>query len=63
VVFLKDSSPSGEYPKILKSDYWKKIVGGLSVQKGQATFEGHPLITAKGPVTLPPDMPDGAGIH
>jgi hypothetical protein len=63
MVYLKGSSPSSEYQKTLKSDPWKKIVAGLSVQKGHATFEGQALVTARGPVLLPPEMPDGSGIH
>lgn len=63
VVFLDGGSPPAEYPKILKSDPWKKIMAGLSVQKGCATFESQPLVTAKGPLILPAEMPDGSGIH
>jgi len=62
-VFLEGSQPAKEYPKVLKSDPWKKIVAALAVQKGLATFEGQSIVTAKGPITLPSDMPDGAGIH
>ena len=62
-VYLEGSSPAGEYPKILKSDPWKKIVAALSVQSGKATFEGTALQTDKGVVRLPDEMPDGAGIH
>ncbi|KAK9901585.1 hypothetical protein WJX75_003488 [Coccomyxa subellipsoidea] len=62
-VFLEGSSPAAEYPKVLKSGPWKDIVAGLSVRSGRATFEGQPLVTAKGSVTLPAEMPDGAGIH
>ena len=60
---LDGSSPAVEYPKVLKSDPWKKIVAALSVQSGKATFEGKALRTEKGFVRLPDDMPDGSGIH
>lgn len=62
-VFLEGNSPAAEYPKVLKSGLWKDIVAGLSVQSGKATFEGQALVTSKGPVTLPAEIPDGAGIH
>lgn len=29
---------------------------------GEATFDGKPLVTSAGVVTVP-DLPDGAGIH
>jgi hypothetical protein len=29
----------------------------------QATFEGIPLVTSQGLVTLPPEIPDGSEIH
>jgi hypothetical protein len=29
----------------------------------QATYEGIPLVTSQGLVTLPAEIPDGAGIH
>ena len=63
VVYLEGSSPAVEYPKVLKSDPWKKIVAALSVQCGKATFEDMALRTDKGVVRLPDDMPDGSGIH
>ena len=62
-VSLEGTSPAEEYPKVLKSGPWKDIVAGLSVRSGRATFEGQPLVTAKGYVSLPAEMPDGAGIH
>ena len=60
-VFLEGSTPGSEFPKTLKSDPWKKIVAGLSVQSGKATFEGRALCTEKGLVIC--SMPDGSGIH
>lgn len=62
-VFLEGGTAPKEYAKILKSDPWKNIVESVQVQGGKAVFEGKALVTAKGPITLPPQMPDGAGIH
>ncbi len=48
----------------LKSDHWKAVVGSLAVGDGNAaTVAGTPLVTAKGTVTLPPEIPPGSSIH
>uniref|UniRef100_A0A383WII4 Uncharacterized protein n=1 Tax=Tetradesmus obliquus TaxID=3088 RepID=A0A383WII4_TETOB len=45
-------------------DEWRRVVPGLVVAKGgKATFEGTPLVTSQGLVTLPPEIPDGSEIH
>ena len=62
-VFLDSGTAPKEYAKTLKSDPSKSIVESLQVQGGKAVFEGKVLVTAKGPITSPPQMPDGAGIH
>lgn len=62
-MYLEGATPASSFPKVLKSEPWRKIVAGLSVQDGKATFEGRPLVTGKGHVQLPSGMPDGAGIH
>ncbi|EFJ43083.1 hypothetical protein VOLCADRAFT_106967 [Volvox carteri f. nagariensis] len=63
VVFLEGGGPSPAPDKVLKSDHWKKIGAGLRVAAGRATFNGRPLVTAAGPVTLPPEIVDGCEIH
>ena len=62
-VFLEGGEAPAEYAKTLKSEPWKSIVENLSVQGGRASYEGKALVTAKGAITLPLEMPDGAGIH
>lgn len=62
-VFLEGGAAPSEYAKSLKSEPWRSIVESLRVQDGKATFEGKALCTAKGAVTLPPEMPNGASIH
>lgn len=62
-IFLEGGAAPSEYAKILKSDPWRSIVGALSVQNGQASFEGKALSTCKGAIAVPREMPDGASIH
>ncbi len=62
-VFLEGGAAPSEYAKTLKSEPWRSIVESLRAQDGKATFEGKALCTAKGVVTLPPEMPNGASIH
>ncbi|KAK9816500.1 hypothetical protein WJX72_001059 [[Myrmecia] bisecta] len=62
-VYLEGGAPSSEFPKTLKRDLWKKLAPSLTVQGGAATFDGKALVTSKGLVTLPDEMPDGASIH
>ena len=62
-MFLEGGEAPAEYAKTLKSEPWKSIVESLSVQGGKALYDGKALVTAKGAITLPPEMPDGAGIH
>lgn len=50
-------------PQVLKSDAWKKIGAQLAVKGGKAAFNGRPLVTAGGAVTLPAEIPEGAEIH
>jgi hypothetical protein len=48
----------------MKSDHWKVVAGVLRVAGGgKATVDGTPLVTAKGDVTLPAEIPDGSSIH
>lgn len=47
----------------LPTQFWKEVVDGLAVAGGRACFKGAPLCTPHGPLTVAPDMPDGAGIH
>lgn len=64
LVHLDGSTAPAAYPKVLKLDEWRKVVPGLVVAKGgKATFEGTPLVTSQGLVTLPPEIPDGSEIH
>lgn len=63
LVHLDGSCTPASHPKVLKSDDWKKVVPGLVVQRGKATFDGTALMTAAGVVTLPPEIVDGAEIH
>jgi aminoacyl tRNA synthase complex-interacting multifunctional protein 1 len=63
VVSAEGAPPPAIYPKVVKTDEWKAVVEGLSVQRGRATHAGRALVTARGAVTLPADIPDGAGIH
>lgn len=62
-VFLEGGAAPSDYAKTLKSDPWRSIVESLRVQGGKATFEGKALCTSRGPITLSPDMPNGASIH
>lgn len=39
------------------------LVPPLLPHAKQATFEGTPLVTSQGLVTLPPEIPDGSEIH
>eukprot|EP00195_Chlamydomonas_chlamydogama_P009410 CAMPEP_0202890204 /NCGR_PEP_ID=MMETSP1392-20130828/708_1 /ASSEMBLY_ACC=CAM_ASM_000868 /TAXON_ID=225041 /ORGANISM="Chlamydomonas chlamydogama, Strain SAG 11-48b" /LENGTH=251 /DNA_ID=CAMNT_0049573741 /DNA_START=41 /DNA_END=796 /DNA_ORIENTATION=+ len=65
VVFL--SSASGPAPeaaaKQIKSDDWKKILDKLAVQASKPCFAGIPLVTVKGGLSLPAEIPDGSSIH
>jgi hypothetical protein len=63
VVLQGAASPPETFPKVLKSDDWKKIVPQLSVLQGQAAFAGMPLCTAAGGITVPSDITEGSGIH
>ena len=63
VVLAGAAGPPGPFPKVLKSDDWKKIVPQLSVVQGQAAFAGTPLCTAAGAITVPAEITDGSGIH
>lgn len=63
MLFLSGGAPTATPDKVLKSDHWKKINSALKVQGGKATFNGRPLATAVGDVTLPAEIPDGAEIR
>lgn len=63
LVHLDGVMPPESFPKVLKLDEWKQVVPGLVVQGGKATFEGTPLVTSQGLVTLPAEIPDGSEIH
>ncbi|GLC72460.1 hypothetical protein PLESTF_001250100 [Pleodorina starrii] len=64
VVFLEGGAPSASPDKVLKSDHWKKIGAGLRVAGGgRAAFNGRPLVTAAGGVTLPGEIAEGSEIH
>ncbi|DBA81496.1 hypothetical protein WJX77_005670 [Trebouxia sp. C0004] len=62
-IFLEGQAPGTAFPKILKSDFWKKIVAELQVHNRIACCAKQKLVTEKGPVHLPSTIPDGAGIH
>ena len=59
---LEGAAASTDFPKVLKSDAWRKIAALLRVQGGRATFDGKAMVTARGPLTLPGGMPDGAHV-
>ena len=61
-VVLEGTAASTDFPKVLKSDAWKKLAALLRVLGGKATFDGKPMVTARGPLTLPEGMPDGAHV-
>ena len=63
IIYLQGGQPTTTPSATLKSDAWKQIVEILSVKGGQATCGGLPLVTSKGNVKLPTEIPDGAGIH
>ena len=63
VIFLQGGQPTTSPAATLKTDLWKSIVALLAVQGGKATCGGLPLVTSKGPIQLPSEIPDGAGIH
>ncbi len=48
----------------VKSDHFKVVAAELRVAGGnKATLGGVPLVTAKGVITLPPEIQDGSAIH
>eukprot|EP00270_Netrium_digitus_P014749 TRINITY_DN5083_c0_g1_i1.p1 TRINITY_DN5083_c0_g1~~TRINITY_DN5083_c0_g1_i1.p1 ORF type:complete len:277 (-),score=71.00 TRINITY_DN5083_c0_g1_i1:280-1110(-) len=62
-VLLDGVAPPQEAPaKQISSKVWEKIVSQLRVSGGAAAFEGCPLVTASGRVSVP-SLPDGSGIH
>ena len=63
VVYLEGSEPSASYPKVLKSDIWKKIVADFKAIHGAACYTDKKLVTSRGTITLSQQIPDGAGIH
>jgi hypothetical protein len=63
LVHLDGSCPPATYPKVLKLDDWRKVVSGLVVRGGKATFEGTPFMTSAGVVTVPGEIVEGSGIH
>lgn len=62
-VYLEDAGPSASYPKQLKSDNWKKIVAEFKAMQGVACCANQKLCCKHGAITVPHDIPDGAGIH
>lgn len=48
--------------QVLKSGPWGQVKELLQLRGGVASFDGQPLITAAGPVTVSEQMPDGAAI-
>ena len=48
--------------QVLKSGPWGQIKELLQLRGGVASFDGRPLVTAAGPVTISEKMPDGAAI-
>lgn len=40
-----------------------QVSPGLAVAGGRATYGGTPLMSARGYVTLPPEVADGSEIH
>lgn len=62
-VYLEGSGPSASYPKVLKSDMWKKIVADFKAVHGAACYINQKLVTKQGIITLSREIPDGAGIH
>ncbi|GIL92847.1 hypothetical protein Vretimale_19162 [Volvox reticuliferus] len=64
VVYLEGGAPTPNPDKVLKSEHWKKIGGGLRVGAGsRAAFNGRPLVTAAGTVTLPAEIAESSEIH
>ena len=61
-VVLEGTAASTDFPKVLKSDAWRKVAALLRVLDGKATFDGKPMVTAKGPLIVPGGMPDGAHV-
>lgn len=61
-MLLEGATASTDFPKVLKSDAWKKMAALLRVLGGRATFDGKPLVTAKGVLAVPGEMPDGAHV-
>ena len=57
-----EPTSSAEFPKVLKSDAWRKLAALLRVQGGAATVDGRPLVTQAGPLSVPGGLPDGAKI-
>jgi hypothetical protein len=48
--------------QVLKSGPWGQIKELLQLRGGAASFDGQPLVTTAGPVTVAEEMPDGAAI-
>eukprot|EP00983_Pelagomonas_calceolata_P068312 1149865-Pelagomonas_calceolata.AAC.9 len=48
----------------VKGEVWKGVASALNVAKGhKASVAGVPLVTGKGAVTVPSDIPEGASIR
>lgn len=59
---LEGEAAAEQFPKALKGSQWAAVGADLQVLKGQATYQGIPLVSGAGPITLPPGMPNNAKI-
>ena len=59
---LDGAVPPPSYPKVCKRDDLLKVTPGLFVMGGVARFDGTPLVTTRGVVTVS-GVPDGSPIH
>jgi len=62
-VYLEGSQPPAATPKTMKSDPWASVVKKLRTQDHRPTYDGVPMCTTGGALTVPKHMPDGASIH
>ena len=62
-MYLEGGSKPETYPKTLKSDKWKVVAAALHVAGRNATFGGTPMVTDKGHITVPDQIPDGSQIR
>ena len=61
-VHMEGAQAATATPKVCKA--WAAVVEKLRTDKNhRPTYDGIPLCTSAGPVTVPSSIPDGSSIH